>query len=76
MIYKVGIENCYGNLLNTETFTNDREMYDFLKQTNEKYVKTKDLINAKIIVQVYYPETETIFENCVCQYIMTFEENL
>ena len=42
MIYKVGIENCYGNLLNTKTFTNDREMYDFLKQTNEKYVKTKD----------------------------------
>lgn len=76
MIYKVGIENYCGNLLNTKTFINDREMYDFLKQTNEKYAKTKDLINAKIIVQVYYPETETIFENCVCQYFMNFEENL
>lgn len=75
MTYRVGIENCYGSLLATMNFDNDREMYDFLKETNEKYVKTKDLVYAKVIVQVYYPQTEMKFENCICQYFMSFEKN-
>lgn len=75
MTYKVGIENRYGNLLHTKMFSSDKEMYEYLKSVNEEFVKTKDLVNAKIIVQVYYPGTEDNFENCLCQYFMNFEEN-
>ena len=76
MIYKVGIENRFGNLLDVNIFFSDEEMYDFLEKTNKEFVQTNDLVDAKIIVQVYHQGVELDFKkNCICQYCMNFEEN-
>ena len=76
MKYKIGIENMYGNLLNTEKFNSDNEMYNWIGKKVMPYVKTGDLKTAKIIVQVYPNNEEISFENCILQYQFYAEELL
>ena len=74
--YRLGTENCCGSLLCTKDFSSDKELWDYILDVNEKYVKTGDLKNPKFIIQVYKDEDEMVFTNCLSQFCITPAENL
>ena len=67
-VYKLGVENRFGNLLCTYFKENDIELYQEMLAIHDKY-GNDDLCGGRFIVQKYFKGKENSFNNVLTQEI-------
>ena len=73
MLYKLGVENCYGHLLAVKEFNRSDDLWNYIVGLKEKYIKSGDLQTPTLYVQVYFLKNGFNFENCISQFKLTNE---